>query len=233
MRWRRRRSRVQPTGTYTQWQWPSAADGYRSFAWDLTPQTDPSPDGYFWSHQFWLVGGEGGYLGLQTCGAAPTGKIAIFSIWDAVAADSPTFAAPFSGEGSGYTVRCSYQWEVGRAYRLSVAGAGDAAWEARVLGPGEGPEELIGRIQVPPSWGGLRDESVMWTERYWGPLSSCSDMRYSSALFSVPEAGPGGVTPVGHRNYLSDPPVCPGSSVTDVPGGVVQVMGEAGRPPGA
>src|SRR5438132_278972 len=70
MRWRRRRSRVQPTGTYTQWQWPSAADGYRSFAWDLTPQTDPSPDGYFWSHQFWLVGGEGGYLGLQTCGAA-------------------------------------------------------------------------------------------------------------------------------------------------------------------
>ena len=80
---------VRITGTYTDWRWPDAPDGYTSFEWELTPRTDPSPDGYFWSHQFWLVGGEAGYVGLQTLGSEPTGKIAIFSIWDAVTADGP------------------------------------------------------------------------------------------------------------------------------------------------
>src|SRR4029079_4405488 len=78
-------------GTYTDWRWPPAPDGYASFEWELTPRTDPSPDGYFWSHQFWLVGGEAGYVGLQTEGSEPTGKIAIFSIWDAVTADGPVY----------------------------------------------------------------------------------------------------------------------------------------------
>src|SRR5579862_648113 len=207
----RRRPRVWPTGTYTDWQWPSAPRGYSRFDWDLCPQTDPSPVGYFWSHQFWLVGGEAGYVGLQTQGSEPTGKIAIFSVWQATGADGPSYVAPFSGEGSGYTVRIPFEWRVGEIYRLSVGSAGEdgaggaGRWTASVAAPGASAPEAIGTISVPPRWGGLRDQSVMWTERYAGPLASCDDLGYAVARFSTPVADGGVVGPVGHRNHLAVP----------------------------
>ena len=39
------------------------------------------------------------------------------------------------------------------------------------------------------------------------------------------EADGGTVAPVGRRHHLSEPPGCPGSSVGDVPDGVLHVMG--------
>src|SRR3954447_23606340 len=98
MPWWRRGQPVRTTGTYTDWWWPPAPDGYQSFEWTVTPENDPTPDGYFWSHQFWLQGGEAGYCGIQTVGTEPTGKIAIFSIWQAVGAEGPVYAQPFGGE---------------------------------------------------------------------------------------------------------------------------------------
>jgi len=246
---------VWPTGTYTDWQWPSAPRGYGRFDWDLCPQSDPSPVGYFWSHQFWLVGGEAGYVGLQTMGSEPTGKIAIFSIWQAVGAEGPAYVAPFSGEGSGYSVRIPFEWRVGQVYRLAVgeaggpgdpgaaSGVGDVGatgtrgepgpagggrWTAWVGAAGDPTPLVIGTITVPRRWGGLRDQSVMWTERYAGRLASCADLGHAVARFSTPLADGGRVRPVGHRNHLGAPPGCPGSSVTDEPEGVVHVMGRPG-----
>src|SRR6202043_3539255 len=81
-----------PIGTYTTWSWPPTESGYTGFGWALEPRTDPSPVGYFWSHQVALIGGEAAYVGLQTRGSEPTGKIAIFSVWGAIDAESPEFA---------------------------------------------------------------------------------------------------------------------------------------------
>ncbi|HET9077882.1 MAG TPA: hypothetical protein VFN68_13190, partial [Acidimicrobiales bacterium] len=64
----RRRPPVVPVGTYTYWSWPPTGSGYEEMSWDLEPRTDPSPVGYFWSHQVAVVGGESAYLGLQTQG---------------------------------------------------------------------------------------------------------------------------------------------------------------------
>jgi hypothetical protein len=199
---------VRITGTYTDWRWPDAPNGYASFEWELTPRTDPSPDGYFWSHQFWLVGGEAGYVGLQTRGSEPTGKIAIFSIWDAVTAEGPV-----------YVSRIPFEWEVGSTYDLRVVAAGLHRWEAFV------GAQIIGRIEVPTRWRGLRDVSIMWTERYAGRVSSCDDIALSVARFGVPSADGGAVAPAGRRHHLSEPLGCPGSAVGDAPDGVVQVMG--------
>jgi uncharacterized protein DUF3472 len=225
MRLLRRRPRVWPTGTYTDWHWPAAPRGYTRFDWELCPQTDPSPVGYFWSHQFWLVGGEAGYVGLQTQGSEPTGKIAIFSVWQATGADGPSYVAPFSGEGSGFSVRIPFEWRVGEVCRLTVGAAGGGRWTAWVAHEGESTPLTIGTISVPPRWGGLRDQSVMWTERYAGILASCADLGHAVARFSTPVADGGRVRPVSHRNHLGVPPGCPGSSVIDQPDGVVQVMG--------
>ena len=220
-----------PTGTFTWWDWPVVDGGLRAVSWTLTPLSDPTPDGYFWSHQVWLAGGPAAYAGLQTVGSAPTGKIAIFSVWDAVAADGPEFAAPFTGEGDGYSVRVRFDWIGGGTYRLRVAaaGTGAGAWSAWV------DDRWIGAIQVGEPWArsGLGSTSVMWTERYAGSLRRLADIRRAEARFGTPvgeDAGGREVAPTGHRNTLADPPGSPGSSVADADaaaGGVVQVMGLA------
>lgn len=189
--------------------------------WDLEPQTDPSPVGYFWSHQVGLVGGEGGYLGLQTEGWEPTGKIAIFSVWGAIDADGPEYAAPFSGEGTGMTVRIRHEWAPGRRESLALRAEGDGWWRAEV------GDHLVGRVRVDPTWGGLGSTSIMWTERYAPPLRACADLGHSVAWFGTPTAK-GGVTPLGHHNFLAEHRGCPGSSVYDSRDGVIQVMGEPG-----
>jgi len=218
MRRFRREPPAVPVGTYTTWTWPSTAYGYRRMQWELEPCTDPSPVGYFWSHQVALVRGEAAYFGLQTQGSAPTGKIAIFSVWRAIDADGPEFVAPFSGEGEGLTVRIRYDWAPGRRERLALSAEADGWWRAEV------GDRLVGRIRVDPSWGALAATSIMWTERYAPPLSRCKEMGHAVAWFGSPIAD-GAIAPLGHRNHLSTARGCGGSSVTDAEGGVVQVMG--------
>lgn len=219
----RRRPPVVPVGTYTQWSWPSTGSGYDEMRWELEPWTDPSPAGYFWSHQVALVGGEGGYLGLQTEGWEPTGKIAIFSVWGAIDAEGSEYAAPFGGEGVGMTVRIRYQWVPGRRQRLAIQAEGDGWWRAEV------DHRPIGRIRVDSTWGGLAPTSIMWTERYAPPLRACAELGHCVAWFGTPMVD-GRIAPVGHRNFLADHRGCPGSSVHDSHGGVLHVMGQPADP---
>jgi hypothetical protein len=172
-------------------------------------------------------------------GSSPTGKIAIFSVWEALGAESPAWAAPFGGEGEGWSVRIPFAWEVGQTYRFALSRSGPGG-AADVGGAGDGvagsagdewtctvDDTVIGTINVDPRWGGLDATSIMWTERYAGPLRSCADIAFSSAVFGEPTANRGTVHPVAHRNHLGQPPGCPGSTVTDQgPGlGVRHVMG--------
>jgi hypothetical protein len=214
----RRRPPAVPVGTYTTWSWPPTAAGYDEMAWELEPRTDPSPVGYFWSHQVALLGGEAAYAGLQTQGSDPTGKIAIFSVWGAIDAEGPEYAGPFGGEGIGMTVRIRYEWAIGRRERLAVRSDGDGWWRAQV------GEEVVGRIRVGPRIGGLAATSIMWTERYAPPLRRCDDIGHAEAWFGEPRTGEG-VRPRHHHNHLATNPGCPGSWVSDVEGGVVHVMG--------
>jgi hypothetical protein len=207
-----------PIGTYTTWSWPPAGSGCTEFTWAVEPRTDPSPVGYFWSHQVALIGGGAAYVGLQTCGAEPTGKIAIFSVWDAIDAESPEYAAAFGGEGTGMSVRIRHEWAPGRVARLALRADGGSWWRAEV------DERLIGRIRVDPGWGTLGPTSIMWTERYAPPMRACAEIGHAVAWFGTP-AGSGGVTPYRHHNHLALVRGCPGSSVGDAEGGVVHVMG--------
>ncbi len=170
---------VSPTGTYTDVTFPDVDGGYDELAWSVTVRTDPSPDGYFWSHQFGLVGGEQAYCGLQTYNAELGGKVAIFSIWRALGARGPQFAATFGGEGTGFSARIRYEWRVDVTYRLTVRRAEAGWWRAEVADPISGRTDEIGEIEVDRAWGGIASRSVMWSERYAGPLRICSDIRHS------------------------------------------------------
>lgn len=217
----RRRTPVVPVGTFTSWTWPATTNGYEELSWELEPRTDPSPVGYFWSHQVALIGADAAYVGLQTQGSAPAGKIAIFSAWGAIDAESPEFAAPFSGEGTGMTVRIRYDWVPGRREQLALRADGVGWWRAEVGG------RLVGRIRVGAASRGLASTSIVWTERYAPVLSTCAEMGHAVVWFGQPRVE-GGLAPVRHHNHLGTTPGCPGSSVHDADGGVVHVMGARG-----
>src|SRR5262245_443796 len=142
LRFFRRPTPAVPVGTYTTWSWPPTRAGYSEMRWEVEPRTDPTPVGYFWSHQGGLLGGEAAYFGVQTMGWEPTGKIAIFSVWQAVDAEGPEHAAPFGGEGTGMTVRIRYDWVPGRRARLALHAEGDGWWRAEI------DDRLVGRIRV-------------------------------------------------------------------------------------
>jgi hypothetical protein len=223
-------------GTYTDWFWPpppvsgDGLTGYSSFEHTLVVEVDPGPDAsYFWAHQFALIGGAGGYLGLQTRGrpADTTGRAAIFSIWEAVAAKGQ-HPHRFTGEGVGWSCGILYPWEVGRLYRLRVENRARAWWTATVLDTVTGAETEIGWVQVPHGWQRLDAWSVMWTEWYGGPVARCSDLPHSSVIFHTPTAEDGRVVPVRANDHLGTGATCDNSRVERLPDGSRQEMGIAG-----
>ena len=226
-----------PQGTYTEWRWPPSTSfartllaGYRSFEHVLIPEVDPGPESmYFWAHQFRLIGGEGGYLGLQTKGNradGSLGKMAIFSIWDAVEAAGPG-TTRFSGEGEGWSCRIPYLWQPGRAYALKVSSIGGNWWEAKVRDEATGIISQIGGIRVPERWRLLDSWSIMWTEYYGPPLDRCSDLAYSSVIFGTPLANDGEVKPAGSHSHLGEG-TCATSDIQTVAQGVRHQMGMPG-----
>jgi hypothetical protein len=228
-----KRPRPTPAGTYTEWRWPPSTSfartllaGYRSFEHVLVPEVDPGPDStYFWAHQFRMIGGEGGYIGLQTKGNrvdGSLGKMAIFSIWNAIDADGAK--TRFSGEGEGWSCRIPYQWQAGRAYGLKVASVGGGWWAAKVRDEETGEISEIGGIRVPENWRLLDTWSVMWTEYYGPPLTSCSDLPYSCVVFGTPVANDGETRPAGSHSHIGDG-TCDTSSIEAVPNGVRHEMG--------
>ncbi|MGI9033304.1 MAG: DUF3472 domain-containing protein [Acidimicrobiales bacterium] len=231
MSWWRRPARPTARGPYTEWFWPESPTGrgFSSFTHTVLAEIDPGPAAtYFWAHQFALQDGQGGYLGLQTRGNradGTVGKMAIFSLWDATGAEGRGVVR-FSGEGEGWSARIPYLWSLGSTYRLSVAAAAGSWWSASVTDPTTGENQVIGSLQAPPGWGGLRPWSIMWTEYYGPPLARCADLAPVSAVFGEPRAD-AGVAPVRSHSHVGEG-TCDSTHITEVPGGVRHEMGKPG-----
>jgi hypothetical protein len=219
----------------TYWYWPSAPSGFYNMDALITPQADGSPDGYYFSNYFVYNNdtAHGGYIGLQTNGSAPTGKIAIFSLWGATSGHGPQYAAPFGGEGTGYSVRISYPWVVNHTYRLRVWYTGNASlgdtWDGYVKDQNTGVESWIGSILAPPGVGLISPSwSATFHERYTGSTAGCSSMNYSSVTFTGITANNGSIAPMSHTNIEIDMPLCRSLyGLIDIPGGVRSIIGGA------
>lgn len=186
----------------TYWYWPSSSAGYTSMDTDIIPIVDGSPDGYYFSAYYWFSGdypATGGYLGLQTEGAIPTGKIAIFSIWGATSSNGPGYNAPGNESGAYYTSRITYPWVTNHTYDLNISltgqSAGSNTWTGTVTDTTTHVSSLIGNIVVPISRGNLYDISATFHERYSGPTASCSDMQESEVEFLNLTANNGAIHP--------------------------------------
>lgn len=148
----------------------------------------------FYAHQFWFVGGVGGYVGIQQ--NSGTQKTALFSIWNAPAAapGSATKCQPFGGEGTGIQCPLKYNWAEGSTYTISVSrvsagtGGGNSIWRATITNPA-GNSTTIGEIYVPASQGLLQGTAVQFVENFSQgsqQYASCSDVPPTTAIFRTP-----------------------------------------------
>ena len=218
----------------TFWNWPTASTGYTSMSTVVTPLADGSPDGYYFSNYYWFSGdysATGGYLGFQTEGTQPTGKIAIFSIWGATSSNGPGYNAAGTEVGQQYwTSRISYPWTVNNSYLLNISltsqSGGSNTWTGTITDETTHAQSLIGNIIVPTSRGNLYDVSVTFHERYSGPTASCSDLQKSEVEFTGLTANNGSVSPTSHTNYGATGTGCASSFATqDISGGIESIIG--------
>jgi len=185
----------------------------------VVPEVDPGPDAtYVWAHDFGFVGGHTGRLSLQTAT-----KAAAFSVPSAVAAEGTGTGR--TGDG-GWGCRLPYPWQAGHHYRLRVWTVEPGWWAASISDEATSVETEIGFIQVPPDWRLLDTPSVMCTEYHGGPVASCADLPYCSAVFSTPSADAGSASPERMHSRLGDGS-CDCSSVEPVPGGVRHQIGRS------
>jgi len=225
---------VGPTGTYSDWNFPGSVTttDYKNFSWDVTVNVDPSPQSYFYSTQFWFIQDDksidpnGGYFGIQTNGSAPTGKIAIFSIWGAVDASGPEYAQPFGAEGTGYSVRITYPWVQGRTYHLRIGpiSADGQWWGAWIKDTVTGMENFVGQIKLSVPRLLLYNPPLSWTEYYGPPFSTCGGYNLSDVSFTNVAANDGAIKPNRYNNHLASPVNCPGSYIVNITDGTRQQM---------
>jgi hypothetical protein len=230
---------AKPRGTYSNWNWSSPAQGFNELEHGLQIE-QVSPDApYFWSHQFKIKGGDGGYVGLQSGGSrvnGTRGKTAVFSIFgSAISGTSGSCVLEVKGfdgyNTSGTSCRIPYEWTTGRKYTLRVKLVSTDStgkwWEAWVKDTFTGVQTSIAKIKVPKTWNGLDNWSVMWTE-YFGNqnLSSCGALPYSRVNFFPPVANAGAYRPTSTKNTLSTSSTCTNSSSkANSVGGAIHVMG--------
>lgn len=181
--------------------------GYYNLDYFVTIQVEAPK--YYWAHQYNFVGGETAYMGLQTAeddNGEPT-KLALFSIWGAKnAASAPNGSSgAFGHEGSGWSCRITYNWEVNRMYRIRVWNLGkdssneeDYWWGAWVQDTETGEEQFIGKILVPSTYKGIASSSLDFVEFYGnqdGQRYPCSSIEYTKSIYNFPTLNDGAVSP--------------------------------------
>jgi hypothetical protein len=181
---------VAPAGTYTTVYMPKAT--YSNITHDLKINSVPNlgSTDYFWSRQFYFQAGptgQGGYVGLQGINRA------IFSIFDY---DSPEYSSACTGYASGFDggtepgTSCYINYTVvqGHTYHLKVADVSKDSkginWQASVEDLTTGKTTTIATVNVASSWGQLSSASIVWTEYFGPPLTSCSSLPLSNVTFS-------------------------------------------------
>jgi hypothetical protein len=209
---------------YSWWSWPSG-DAYDDTSENISIQSSTTPgQPYFWSYQFHSQFGDGGYVGLQDASVPSGKKIALFSVWQADAAQG-TSCNEFSGEGSGESCRIDpYNWTTNRVYTLTVrvtSSDSTGAWyEASVTDTVTDTTSTIGSIHVPAGWGGIYGV-VSWTEYFGGTADTCSDLPKARARFDFPTASLGTVQ-ITNDVHVIGTGNCP-SHITGYTGGDLQI----------
>ena len=149
---------------FTDAQWPTSKKGYTEMSVDITVHQDDFEDYFFYAHTIYLNGENTDndepnimYAGFQNKGSSSEGwieKMGIFSVWGAYEGTKEPngWGTEFGGEGTGYSVRIPYEWNVWKTYRLTIkiieSDAKNNIFAASLTDLETGLTERIGRIPV-------------------------------------------------------------------------------------
>ena len=117
---------------FTDAQWSTSKTDHSEMSVDITVRKDDFDDHYYYAHTIYLNGKNTEndepnimYAGFQnngTNGKKWVGRMAIFSVWGAYEGEKEPdgWGTEFGGEGTGYSVRIPFKWDVGTTYRLTI-----------------------------------------------------------------------------------------------------------------
>ncbi len=152
----------------------------------------------FWAAGFGFARARGGgYIGIQDGvgrSDGTTGKLALFSIWNATGAKPArgSRCTTFSGEGNGYHCSIAYPWVVGHTYRLRVWWISPGDFRGAIADEQTGVETVIGDILVPSAWQWLDVHVDNFTENVsvtnGRSYSSCAAAPKAAATMFAPTA---------------------------------------------
>lgn len=217
---------LRAANTYVDVNFPG--ENYTSREWEFTPLSEEGK-GYFWAYQQGFVSGDGFYVGLQD----PTkgnNKLVLFSVWQALFAmpidqTNGSWCQTFGGEGEGYSCRINYNWVLGRKYMYRVEQVAPSWWGAWIKDTVTGTEDAIGKIQVPNSWGGLTQTSVVWTEYFGGvKFQNCNEIPYAKGKWENILSN-NTIRPSSYNPHIADTTCKANSKITLQEHGFVEEMG--------
>lgn len=217
----------------TFWLNLDAEEGYESISSDITVEVDPGETAhYYYSTGLWsarAIGDFGSkftvnsgnsvkgamYGGIQTNGSRygtdqlgqkRMGKMAIFSIWDSpggIAAEDG-WITRFGGEGTGYSVRITYDWQEGVTYKLRFYLEGTEedlnVWSASLTDLETEKTTLIGSLYLPIPFGNLRTPKT-FHERYEGSSKTIGQIEPSVVSFKNVCTNDGGVKALDTKTF--------------------------------
>jgi hypothetical protein len=214
------------------WFWPLIPNGYSRFDAAVSPIIAGASDGYLFGNRFYFNDASNsysGYVGLDTIGQNPTGRVAVFTISGAVGSSGPGVNTNGTSSGiSYYTSTIKYPWVENLSYDLRVSitsqsGTTDT-WTASVTNYYNGTTTIIGSIQTPVKFGLFYNQSETFTERYSGVDSSCNGIDRAEVEYSN-ISGDGSVSPTTHLSTTPVQTFCSSNYETeDMPGQVIQIV---------
>ena len=208
---------------FTDAQWPTDKSGYTEMSVDITVQEDDFGDYYYYSHTIYLDGRNTEnnepnvmYAGFQNKGWSGEGwieKMGIFSVWGAYEGmkEPNGWGTEFGGEGTGYSVRIPFEWNVGTTYRLTIkvidSDSKNNIFAAYLTDLKKNLTKRIGRIPVSKNRG-LMFSPISFHEVYMLKNNTipnkCSEYSSSIVTFTNARANGKKLSPnIYHRNGYS------------------------------
>ncbi len=241
------------TETATDWNWPSPVT---SMQWDLMvereivrdPPGSPATGGYYWAHQFSLLEGAAGFLGIQAEGVyqadPPTSELQITKMaafWLAgppLAAELGDIAypdarvAPTTAAGVSYlTIHARFDWKACRVYRFrlgphSTENDGSVWYGAWIEDTETSVDTFLGRMLLPADSGTFSPFSISRTMPIeFGEPMSCDVPPEGSAVFGTPSTIEGDIRASVAAHRFRQPLACASSRFTEFQGAVRHELG--------
>lgn len=205
-----------PKGPVTDYYLPQSTP-VTKVEYGLNVESLPSGQNFFYSNQFGILGGDGGYIGLQANGSrvnGTTGQTAVFSIFGAGIQANPSnncsVESPdqnFDGYigQQGTSCRIPFVLTPNTIYSLVVERTSNevtgAWWTGTIINQTTKVSTTIASIKVYSTWTTLKSWTAQWTE-YFGELpSTCANLPYSKVRFYAPKVNGGAAMAPGSNRY--------------------------------